>query len=238
MSLWQKNQGERYIKALHLKPWRVVEAQHILTTRTLVDSIEEHEILEQLIESSKPPIGHDKNYLIATPFRYPPLPYGSRFGSFLEPSIWYGAQELETAFAEVSYYLQKFRNDSSADLGILNLVHTAFSTNIRTTCGIRLEEPPFQQYRALIADKDNYQHSQALGIDMRQASVEAFTFFSARSLHNGINIGIFSAAVFTAEQNNFIFNQQTWFCYASQDKVEFTRSVFGKKISYCFPSPK
>ena len=236
MNLWQQIQGNAYIKPLRLKPWRVVEAQHVLTTRSLVDSIEEHEILENLIEMSKPPILKDNNYLLFTPFRYPPLPYGSRFGSMLEPSLWYGSLSLETAFAEVSYYLQKFRDDTSADLGILSLVHTAFSTTVESEYGIRLEEHPFLEFKSLISDKDNYQYSQALGAEMRKASVEAFTFFSARSSLDSLNIGVFSSDVFTAEKNNYISNQQTWFCFASHTRVEFTRSVLGKKMSYCFSS--
>ncbi|MCV6615090.1 MAG: RES family NAD+ phosphorylase [Cellvibrionaceae bacterium] len=37
---------------------------------------------------------------MSTPFRYPPLAYGSRFGSTLERGIFYASQELATAFAE------------------------------------------------------------------------------------------------------------------------------------------
>lgn len=234
MNVWDKVQGHLYIKPLVLKPWRVVEAQHLLSTRALVDSIEEHQILEELIESSKPDIEYNHNYLIFTPFRYPPLPYGSRFGSTYEPSLWYGSLDLETAFAEVSYYIQKFRFDTKADIGQLNLVHTAFKTNVISNHAVRLEEPPFQEFRTLISDKDNYQHSQTLGTKMRHAAVEAFTFYSARGSKDKLNIGIFSSNVFSPEKNNYISHQQTWLCFASHDKVEFTRSSLGKKINYSF----
>jgi RES domain len=235
MSLWKTIEGELNVEALQLKPWRVVEAQHLVSTRSLVDSVEEHEILESLIESSKPPIDNNNhNYLIFTPFRYPPLAHGSRFGTIHEPSLWYGSLELETAFAEVSYYLQKFRHDTLADLGELSLVHTAFKTNVITEYAIRLEKPPFQKYREYISSKDNYEYSQALGRKMREASVTAFTFYSARTLKDSLNVGIFSSDVFVAEKNHYIFNQQTWLCFASEDKVEFTRSTLGKKMLYTF----
>ena len=48
--------------------------------------------------------GADSHYLLATPFRYPPLPYGSRFGSRFEPSLFYGARSASTALAESAYY--------------------------------------------------------------------------------------------------------------------------------------
>ena len=63
------------------KAWRVVEAQHEASTMKLVDGPEEQRLLEQLLEAAKPPLpaaAHGLHYLLATPFRYPPLPGGSR----------------------------------------------------------------------------------------------------------------------------------------------------------------
>ena len=90
------------------RAWRAVEAQHTTATRKLCDSSEEQEILEELIEGHKPPrpTGDELaglHYLLATPFRYPPLPHGSRFGTRSERALWYGAEEPRTCFAEVAY---------------------------------------------------------------------------------------------------------------------------------------
>lgn len=108
MNIWALCEGNQFISSISVEPWRVVEDQHVLSSRDLVDSIEEHDLLEELIEESKPIIEKKKNYLIFTPFRYPPLKYGSRFGSTFEPSLWYGSLQLETAFTEVAYYRLKF----------------------------------------------------------------------------------------------------------------------------------
>jgi hypothetical protein len=94
----------------------MVEAQHISSSRDLVESREEHDLLEELLENSKPQIVNNIHYLIFTPFRYPPLKYGSRFGSNHEPSLWYGSINLHTALAEVAFYRLKFFEDTSADL--------------------------------------------------------------------------------------------------------------------------
>ncbi|MBR9805357.1 RES family NAD+ phosphorylase, partial [bacterium] len=93
-------------------PWqgtlsRVVESQQRIATLHLVDSLEEQAVLEALIDQAKPPasIDHDKfHYLISSPFRYPPLRHGSRFGSRYEPSLFYGSLSIQCALAECAYY--------------------------------------------------------------------------------------------------------------------------------------
>ena len=54
-----------------LELWRAVEAQHVVATSALVDSLVEQEVLEAIRERSMPPVpmpatGHD--YLLYTPF--------------------------------------------------------------------------------------------------------------------------------------------------------------------------
>ena len=104
-SIWTRCAGASEVRPLRLSPWRAVEAQHQVSTRKLVDSVEEQILLEELIERAKPPdVTHGKtHYLLATPFRYPPLRYGSRFGGRHERGIWYGSETRGTAFAEVAY---------------------------------------------------------------------------------------------------------------------------------------
>ena len=55
--------------------WRLIEAQHRVSTLKLVDTLEEQSTLEDLIEQTKPAIPVDcrhLDYLLATPFRYAP----------------------------------------------------------------------------------------------------------------------------------------------------------------------
>lgn len=85
----------------------IVESQEQIATLSLVDDLAEQNLLEGLLERSKPslPAGckglHD---LLSTPFRYPPLRHGSRFGSRAEPGLLYGARRLPTVLAEAAYY--------------------------------------------------------------------------------------------------------------------------------------
>ena len=53
--IWTRCAGASRVRPLHLTAWRAVEAQHQVSTRKLVDSLEEQALLEQLIEGAKPP---------------------------------------------------------------------------------------------------------------------------------------------------------------------------------------
>src|SRR5512142_429329 len=86
---------------------RLVESQEQVATHQLVRSLERQAVLEDMLEATKPPWrkGSERlHYLLATPFRYPPLQHGSRFGTRSEPSLFYGSQETRTVLAEAAYY--------------------------------------------------------------------------------------------------------------------------------------
>ncbi|MFC3907537.1 RES family NAD+ phosphorylase [Legionella dresdenensis] len=223
MTIWEDCKGIEQITAISEKPWRVVEAQHISSSRDLVDDIEEHELLEQLLEDTKPDIDKQYNYLIFTPFRYPPLEYGSRFGQKHEKSLWYGSLDLPTAMAEVAYYRLKFFADTQADLGYIELPLTAFSVLLQTKKGIDLTTLPFNRFSDSISHKNSYLDSQTLGSDMRNAEIEAFIFFSARTSEMKKNIAAFTPNVFCKTNSGYINEQQNWRCHASKEAVEFSR---------------
>ena len=183
-----------------------------------------------MIEESKPLIDKEKNYLIFTPFRYPPLKYGSRFARIFEPSLWYGSVELETAFTEVAYYRLKFFNDTSADLGYVEISMTAFTASMVSNMGIDLTEKPFNNYFNEISNKNSYESSQLLGTHMREAHIEAFIYYSARTHELAKNVATFTSSVFQLKNNQYITNQQMWKCLANKHMIEFTRmGVLNKK---------
>lgn len=234
MSLWDLCKGHEQIKPISADPWRIVEAQHVLSARDLVDSTDEHDVLENMLEDSKPSINKEKDYLIFTPFRYPPLKYGSRFGSMFEPSLWYGSLAIETAFAEVAWYQHRFHMDTTASLGYIETLLTAFNTSLSTDKGIDLTSPPFASHKEKISAKDDYQHSQNLGTAMRDAGISAFLYNSARSHQPAQNIAAFVPDVFYKKNNQYIRNQQTWNCLSNRHIVEFTRIGISGKKRYCF----
>ena len=229
-SIWTRCAGDSEIRILRSSPWRVVEAQHQVSTRKLVDSTEEQIMLEEMIDSVKPPdITRGRlHYLLFTPFRYPPLPHGSRFGGRHERGIWYGSLELRSAFAEVAYYRLLFIAGSRAVLGTITTALTAFTASIRTARGIDLTSPPFDSYRSKISSPASYDASQQLGLDMRGAGVEAFRYWSARDAEDGVNVGAFAPAVFGRSKPKSF---ETWYCAASAERVDLAQAdYFARKV--------
>ncbi len=232
-SIWTQCAGVSRIRPLQRAPWRVVEAQHRISTRKLVDSLEEQAVLEQLLDTSKPPDRSDGrlHVLLSTPFRYPPLRHGSRFGTRHEPGIWYGSEGRRTLLAEAAYYRFVFLDGTRADLGSVTTTHTAFRVSMRTARGVDLTRPPFDRHRPEIASAGDYTATQALGGAMRAAGVEAFRYPSARD-PGGFNIGAFSPGVFGAAVPRDL---ETWHCTATRDRVEFDRHDYFSRLAFTFP---
>ena len=232
-SIWTRCAERCRSRRLRLTPWRVVEAQHLVSTRKLVDSLEEQALLEQLIDTAKPPAraAGRLHVLLATPFRYPPLPYGSRFGTRHEPGIWYGSETRRTLFAEMAYYRFVFLEGTTADLGELITWHTAFTVRVRTGRGVDLTMRPFDADRSVIASKTDYAAAQALGAAMRADGVEAFRYPSARDVEGGVNIGVFTSTVFGAAQPRQF---ETWHCTATRHRVEVVRRDFFEEAAFTF----
>jgi hypothetical protein len=232
-SIWTRCAGASRIRPLRLAPWRVVESQHHVSTRKLVDSLEEQALLEQLIETAKPPSPAVDRYhvLIAAPFRYPPLKYGSRFGTRQETGIWYGAEGHRPLFAEMAYYRFVFLEGTRADLGSVTTWHTAFTVKVRTDRGVDLTLPPFDAYRKAIASPVEYGRSQALGRAMRDASVEVFRYPSARDRHGGVNVGVFAPAAFGTVSPRSL---EAWHCTANRARVEMVRQDLFESAAFTF----
>ena len=228
-SIWTRCAGDSEIRPLRLTPWRVVEAQHQVSTRKLVDSNDEQMLLEDLIERVKPTdqTRGKWHYLLATPFRYPPLRHGSRFAGRHERGIWYGSESRSTAFAEVAYYRFVFLEGTHADLGAVTTQLTAFTVRARSSRGVDLVAAPFAAHRRAIASPSRYDAPQSLGDAMRAAGVELFRYPSARDAEGGVNVGVFTPSVFgTAKPREF----ETWHCTATRSSVELTkRDYFGRE---------
>ncbi|MGH7856693.1 MAG: RES family NAD+ phosphorylase [Candidatus Binatia bacterium] len=212
----------------------MVEAQHQVATRKLVDSDEEQALLEEILDRHKPPVpeGGRLHYLLFTPFRYPPLRHGSRFGSRRERGVWYGSQTLRTAFAEVAYYRLLFLEGTTADLGLVETDLSAFRARVRTDRGIDLTMLPFDRWRRLLASKTSYAVTQPLGTAMREAGVEAFRYVSARDREGSVNVGLFTPKAFAAPNPHGL---QTWRSAAARSFVELSKRDYSERAVYRFP---
>lgn len=160
----------------------MVEAQHIASTMKIVDSKAEQDVLESLLEGSKPPLPagiEDLDYLLATPFRYDPRRQGSRFRAVTDPGVYYGAESVRTAGAELGYWRWRFLKDAVDLDRIEPVAHTAFSVDIDTTA-IDLRRPPFDEGITVWKHPADYSGTQAFACVGREAGIGAIVYESVR----------------------------------------------------------
>ena len=237
LDIWKECNGSLHITSLSDTAWRMVESQEGTSTRKLVNSISEQILLEEMIEEIKPSIPTDfsgLHPLLYTPFRYPPLLYGSRFGKSHERAIWYGSKELKTAMAETAFYRLNFLNASEAAFGVITMNFTAFSVDIQAEQAIKLIDPPFSQFTNIIASPVDYSDSQKLGAAMREAGVDAFNYQSARD-ETGVNIALFTPTALASKKPKAT-SFQSWQCVTDHRSVEFVRTSAIEASAFIFSS--
>ena len=223
MTLWHDCQGAGHIGPLQGLLYRLVESQEHIATLGYVDTLEEQAVLESLLDSAKPPWPADSghlHYLLRTPFRYPPLPWGSRFGQAHEPGLFYGGRDLGATLADSAYYRFLFWHamDAPPPGDAIQSQHTLFAVGYHTAHGLRLQDAPFDGHRAALTDPADYRITQALGSDMRAAGVEAFEYRSARDPAQGLCVGLFTPRALAQDAPH---DMRPWLCQLSANEVTF-----------------
>jgi hypothetical protein len=180
------------------EPWRAVESQHRASTLSLVDSLAEQAVLEELIERVKPAMpaaveGLDP--LLASPFRYPPGPQGSRFRTPVDVGVFYAAHEVRTACAETGYWRWRFLMDSPALLELRTMPQTLFQSSIQGAM-IDLREKPFAKHRVRWTDPTDYSHCQVIAGLAREAQVQILAYESVRDPERGGCVALLTPAAF------------------------------------------
>ena len=221
--LWEACNGAQQIGYLTGILYRLVESQEQIATLGYVDTLDEQTLLEEMLEQTKPVYKEDLtayHYLLSTPFRYPPLKWGSRFGGAHEPSLFYGGASVDVTLAESAYYRFVFWN-SMAGTPIKNQIrseHSLFSVDYQSQYGVSLHQAPFDNYQHEISNPTQYTQSQQLGSSMRASGVEAFEYSSARDLQQGICVGLFTARAFKYKNPK---NMSQWLCETTANEVLF-----------------
>jgi hypothetical protein len=186
--------------------WRLVEAQHKVSTLKLTDTLAEQALLEDLLEETKPrlpPEARDLHYLMAAPFRYgAPYPHGSRFrraGRTL--GVFYGAEREQTAVAEMAFHRLLFYAESPATPWPSNAAeYTAFNAPARSTAALDLTAPPLDRDQTLWTDLENYGSCQTLADQAREAGVDLIRYRSVRDPEGGCALALLTPAPFIASE--------------------------------------
>jgi hypothetical protein len=203
--------------------WRAVEAQHVVSTLALVDSLEEQALLESLLEESKPSVSKEAaslHYLLATPFRYPPSGHGSRFRAPHQSGVFYGADEIRTACAELGFWRWRFLRDSPALELIDAQPQTVFRSGIAAGSSVDLRATPFNKDRKTWKHATDYTGTQEFADIARQSGVDVILYESVRDPDKGRCVALLTPSCFAETKPREL---QTWSLTVNRDRVVWQR---------------
>lgn len=201
--------------------WRAVEAQHVVSTLRLVASASEQLVLERVLEESKPPLpaaALHLHYLLGTPFRYP-SPVGSRFRAPTETGVWYGAEHVRTACAELGYWRWRFLNDTEGLSELGPAPQTVLQAGIDGRV-VDLTLDPFKRERAQWTHGGDYGPTQQFAAIAREGEVSAIRYESVRDPEHAAAIAVLNPAVFKPGRP---LQQQIWFLTVKRERVTWQR---------------
>lgn len=203
--------------------WRLVEAQHIASTMKLVDSRAEQDLLETLLEDSKPDLPADAaglDYLLTTPFRYDPVRPGSRFRTITDPGVFYGAESIRTASAELGYWRWKFLKDAVDLVKLEPVAHTAFRAEV-STLAVDLRHAPFEVDAAAWRHPSDYTATQAFARVVRETDLGGIVYQSVRDPQPAWCVALLTPRAFSKSKPYPAM--QTWWLAVHQDEVIWRR---------------
>jgi hypothetical protein len=191
--------------------WRLVEAQHRISTNRLATDVDDQALLESLVEEVKPVMpkaARGLHYLLATPFRYGHA-QASRFRRANEkPGIFYASEHAATAVAETAYWRLLFFSRSPGFVPPTTVVeHTAFTMPIAVDRALDLTTAPFDEWSGQWSNPTDYAACQDLAARARAIDAQAIRYVSARDPDQRANIALFDPQAFAAFFPTF---EQTW----------------------------
>lgn len=204
--------------------WRAVEAQHVASTMRLVDSLEEQRTLEALLDEAKPRLAaslEGLHYLLAAPFRYRPPAPGSRFRGPDDPGVFYGAEHVRTACAEMGWWRWRGFLAEAPGLPPLPPVgFTIFPVQVRDS-SVDLRRPPLDRDRKRWMHPTDYGPTQAFARVARDADVGMLLYASVRDPQHGACAAVLRPQAFHRFQPT---RAQTWQLVVGATRVSWLRA--------------
>ena len=233
-STWTPRAVASEAETCELTLWRAVEAQHVVATRALVDSLAEQEVLESVLEASKPRVppecaGFD--YLLYTPFRYPPPARGSRFRSYDDPGVWYGAEAIRTSCAELGYWRWRFIMDSHGLTRLDGVAHTVFQAVARGK-SVDLRKQPFARDEGMWSNPADYAACHGLARIVRAAATQIIRYASVRDPEHGGCGAVLDCRAFSGTGG--VRQRQSWFLTVDRQRASWVRSGTRNAATYEF----
>jgi hypothetical protein len=242
LPIWTPAALSSELRGLESDCWRLVEAQHRVSTLKLTDTLAEQSLLEAMLEETKPklpPEAQALHYLMAAPFRYGAVyPHGSRFrraGRTL--GVFYGAENPQTAAAEMAFHRLLFYAEAPQTVWPLNAgEYTAFNAPVRSAMTLDLTLPPLNRDQLLWTEPQNYAACQSLADAARSAKADLIRYQSVRDPQHGANLALLNPTPFIVREPTQL---ETWRIkvgpFGAQairefpaGRYEFDRTAFGR----------
>lgn len=222
------------------KVWRLVEAQHRISTNRIAANTADQALLEALVDEVKPTMpaaARGLHYLLATPFRYGHSK-ASRFRRAGErPGIFYAAEHVATAVAETAYWRLLFFSRSPGFVPPTSVVeHSAFTVPVAVDRALDLTVAPLNAHSVPWMNPDDYAACQSFATSARGIDVQAIRYASVRDPEHHANVALFDPTAFTAPTPVI---EQTWHfryeagqitafaAFPSSERHTFTFDIFG-----------
>ncbi|MFN3458319.1 MAG: RES family NAD+ phosphorylase [Novosphingobium sp.] len=221
------------------KVWRLVEAQHRISTNRLARNLADQEALEELAEEVKPQVpvaARHLDFLLASPFRYGHR-QASRFRCAEErPGIFYSSEAERTALAEASYWRLRFFSRSPGFTPPVTTIEcSSFWVRVASDRALDITVAPFAGDEAAWTDPDDYTACQALAAEARVAATHLIRTRSVRD-PAGFNVVNLDAVAFAEARTH---HGKTWHlryegdrlialaAFPHDDRFEFSAAGFG-----------
>jgi hypothetical protein len=220
-------------KSIRLDVWRAVEAQHEASTMSLVDSLDEQLVLERVLEQSKPAIpeaARRLDYLLFTPFRYLPPPGGSRFRAMDDPGVFYAADLVRTACAELGYWRWRHLLDTPNLSAMPQKAQTVFRVRVEGET-VDLRHAPFARDHDAWTAPDNYSACQRFARIAREGGIQVIRYESVRDPGRGGCAAVMTPHAFARPAP---LDRQTWMLSVFRERVvwQHTHSAAGEAFEF------
>ncbi|WP_022703408.1 RES family NAD+ phosphorylase [Pseudorhodobacter ferrugineus] len=212
--------------------WRIIEGQYRSSTLRIVDTFQEHDMLEAMLEASKPVVPAEclhLDYQFWSPFRYGCYPKDSRFRRRgRTPGVWYGSEAPLTAMCEMIWgMLRFFKASVGTPLPRRAVEYTAVRADIATPFLLDLTTPDWAGQGDWIAGED-YTDCLTLADRLRAAGGEAVRYASVRQPDHAANVAVFTCHAFAKPHPTAL---QTWHVLYSDALQRATNETEGSRYS-------
>ena len=209
--IWTPTELESKGSQLASEVWRCISPDSIRPLVKLVDTPEEVDLLQELLEISASPspaqfAGY--NPVISGPFKRRPgtLPE-SRFRGIGDAGVFHSAFDMRTALCEYSWHQAKYRSHSEGLASVKAIPMQIFSVNVKLSV-VDLGDSYFSSSRSSLLAKSNYAESQRFARILRKSKVQGARHVSVRNIEGGECLAIFDILGIASKEPSF--HDENW----------------------------